>query len=109
MLWTAGGCVAVAVALAVGAGSTAVAGVAGSAATRESDDVRDGTDAPLLGSDLERATAAALAHTGGGTVTDTETGDDGAAYGVEIRKPDGTEVEVGLDANFAVTSEEVDD
>ena len=37
------------------------------------------SDAPLTGAALERATEAALAHTGGGTVTETEVGDDGAA------------------------------
>ena len=62
---------------------------------------RQATRAPD-GSALERATEAALAHTGGGTVIETETGDDGAAYGVEIELDDGTEVEVELDENFDV-------
>jgi uncharacterized membrane protein YkoI len=64
---------------------------------------------PLTGSALTRATAAALEHTGGGTVTETEVGDDGAAYGVEIRLDDGTQVEVNLDENFEVIGEEADD
>jgi len=59
-------------------------------------------DKPLTGSALDRATAAALAHTGGGTVIESEAGDDGAAYGVEIRLDDGRIVEVALDANFDV-------
>jgi uncharacterized membrane protein YkoI len=63
----------------------------------------------LTGSALARATAAALRHTGGGTVTETEAGDDGAAYGVEVRLPDGSQVEVNLDASFAVIAEEADD
>lgn len=67
------------------------------------------TDRPLTGTDLERATAAALAETGGGTVTDTEVGDDGAAYGVEVRLEDGSQVEVNLDANFRVIGQEADD
>lgn len=66
-------------------------------------------DKPLTGSTLDRATAAALKHTGGGTVTETEIGDDGAAYGVEIRLANGKQVEVNLDENFAVTGQEVDD
>jgi uncharacterized membrane protein YkoI len=66
-------------------------------------------DQPLTGTTLERATAAALAHTGGGTVTETEVGDDGAAYGVEVRLPDGRQVEVNLDANFKVIGQEADD
>jgi hypothetical protein len=66
-------------------------------------------DKPLTGSSLERATAAALEHTGGGMVTETEVGDDGAAYGVEIRLGDGTQVEVHLDGNFDVIGQERDD
>ena len=47
------------------------------------------TDTPLTGSDLDRATTAALAEVGQGTVVETEVGDDGAAYGVEIQLDDG--------------------
>jgi hypothetical protein len=68
-----------------------------------------GEEAPLTGSALERATDAALAHTGGGTVTETEVGDDGAAYSVEIQLADGSQVEVSLDENFAVIGDEPDD
>lgn len=66
-------------------------------------------DAPLTGNGLERATQAALDHTGGGTVIETEVGDDRAAYGVEIRRHDGTVVEVQLDSDFRVIGEESDD
>lgn len=66
-------------------------------------------DKPLAGSDLDRATAAALKHTGGGTVVESEIGDDGAAYGVEVRRADGSQVEVNLDANFNVIGDEADD
>ena len=64
---------------------------------------------PLTGSTLERATAAALAHTGGGTVTETEVGDDGAAYEVEVRLANGRQVEVSLDEGFEVVGREPDD
>jgi uncharacterized membrane protein YkoI len=64
---------------------------------------------PLTGSTLERATAAALAHTGGGTVTETEVGDDGAAYEVEVRLANGRQVEVSLDESFDVVGTERDD
>jgi uncharacterized membrane protein YkoI len=64
---------------------------------------------PLTGSTLERATAAALAHTGGGTVTETEVGDDGAAYEVEVRLANGRQVEVSLDESFDVIGQETDD
>ena len=66
-------------------------------------------DEPLKGSTLEQATAAALEHTGGGTVIETETGDGGAAYGVEVRLDDGSVVEVALDENFNVIGQETDD
>jgi len=68
-----------------------------------------GDDQPLTGSPLAKAKAAALAHTGGGTVVETETGDDGSAYGVEIRLADGSQVEINLDANFTVVGQEADD
>jgi hypothetical protein len=66
-------------------------------------------DKPLQGNLYKRATEAALEHVGGGTVIETEVGDDGAAYGVEIRTDDGSVVEVNLDENFEVIGEEQDD
>jgi hypothetical protein len=66
-------------------------------------------DAPLTGSAKEQATAAALAHMGEGTVVGTEVGEDGAAYGVEIRLGDGSQVDVKLDEQFQVISTENDD
>jgi hypothetical protein len=71
--------------------------------------VSGGDDQPLTGSALEQATDAALAHTGGGRVVETETGDDGAAYSVEIRLDDGRQVEVNLNADFQVIGSEADD
>jgi hypothetical protein len=65
-----------------------------------------GDDEPLTGATLEQATAAALEHTGGGTVIESEAGDGGAAYGVEIRLDDGSVVEVALDENFNVIGQE---
>ena len=59
--------------------------------------------------DRARAEAAALEAVGGGTATEVEVGDDGAAYGVEIRKDDGTQVEVHLDESFTVTDTATDD
>jgi hypothetical protein len=68
-----------------------------------------GGDGPLTGETRDKAVAAAVAHVGGGDVTDTEVGDDGAFYGVEVRQPDGTQVEVNLDQAYAVTGTEADD
>lgn len=66
-------------------------------------------DKPLTGRVLEQATAAALEHTGGGRVTETEVGDDGAAFGVEVRLSNGKQVEVNLNGSFEVTGQEADD
>ena len=66
-------------------------------------------DQPLTGATLQKATAAALAHTGGGTVAESEVGDDGAAYDVEVRLANGTTVEVQLDARYRVIGQEADD
>jgi uncharacterized membrane protein YkoI len=92
--------------IAAAASVVAVAGVTGgmAIAAGSTDD-----DQPVTGSTLEEATQAALAFTGGGTVTETEVGDDGAAYGVEIRLSDGSQVEVELDENLRVIGQEADD
>ena len=66
-------------------------------------------DRPLSGSNLEQASKAAIEHTGGGVVVETEVGDDGAAYGVEVRLPDGRVVEVALDERFQVIGADNDD
>jgi uncharacterized membrane protein YkoI len=71
--------------------------------------VANDDDKPLTGSTLDRASRAALEHTGGGTVVETEAGDGGAAYGVEVRLADGRVVEVELDANFKVIGSAGDD
>lgn len=66
-------------------------------------------DGPALsGSTLDQASKAALAYTGGGTVTEAEAGDQGAAYDVEVQKADGTTVDLRLDSSFHVYTEEHD-
>ena len=67
-------------------------------------------DQPITGSALTKCTEAALAgQPDGSTVTETEVGDDGAAYGVEIRLADGSEIEVSLDADCVVIGQEADE
>jgi uncharacterized membrane protein YkoI len=83
-----------------------VAAVAGGIAAAAAD---GDTDQELTGATRDRAVAAALAATGGGTVLETEIGDDGAAYGVEVRLDDGRQVEVNLDENFRVVGREADE
>lgn len=92
--WMVGAGIAVAV----------VVGGAGAVLATSADD-----DSQLTGESRDKAVAAARAHVGEGDVTDTEIGDDGAAYGVEIRKPDGAQVEVHLDKDYKVTGTEADD
>ena len=90
--------------VAAGLAVAVVVGGAGAVLATNADD-----DAQLTGESRDRAVAAAQAHVGGGEVTDTEIGDDGAAYGVEILKPDGVQVEVNLDKDFKVIGTEADD
>lgn len=87
-------------------GTLAIALIGGGAAVAVATGGDD--DKPLTGSNLEKATAAALQHTGG-TVIETEIGDDGAAYGVEIRRDDGSVLEVNLDQDFNVIGAEADE
>jgi hypothetical protein len=87
------------------AGALLLSGIGGVAAQQAGTD----DDRPLTGEQYDRATAAALEHTKGGKVTDTETGDDGAAYGVEVLLDDGRQVEVNLDEQYRVTQSEPDD
>lgn len=61
------------------------------------------TEAPLTGSDLSKATAAANAAVPGGTIERAETDADGDVYEVHMKKSDGSEVTVKLDSNFNVT------
>jgi uncharacterized membrane protein YkoI len=88
--WIVGG--ALAVALAGGGTAIAVATVA--------DD--DNAEVPITGNALDRASAVALEHTGGGRVTGTEVGDEEGYYEVEITLADGSQVDVHLDEGFQV-------
>jgi hypothetical protein len=65
-------------------------------------------ETPITGDALERASAVALQHTGGGHVTDSELGDEEGYYEIEVTLADGTEVDVYLDQNFNVTGSDTD-
>jgi uncharacterized membrane protein YkoI len=65
-------------------------------------------DVSIIGSALERASAAALAHIGEGRVTDSEIGDEEGYYEIEIRLNNGREADVHLDEKFNVLSTEYD-
>lgn len=87
------------------AGALVLGGVGAVAADQAGSD----EDRPLAGEQYDRATRAALDHTKGGKVTETELGDDGAAYGVEVLLDDGRQVEVNLDDQYRVMGSEADD
>jgi hypothetical protein len=94
--------VAVVAALVVGLG--AVGG--GAALAAGGDD--DATETPITGADLQKASAAALAHTGQGKVTATEVGDEESYYEVEVTLDNGSQVDVQLDKSFNVVGSEGD-
>lgn len=81
-------------------------GVAAVGASNSGDD--DEQELPISGAELEQASAAALASTGGGTVTETEVGDEESYYEVEVTLDDGSQVDVQLDRDFKVVSTSVD-
>ncbi len=68
----------------------------------------DATEKPITGSSLEQASKAALAHVGGGKVTETEVGDEEGFYEVEVTRADGSQVDVHLDRSFDVLGVEGD-
>jgi hypothetical protein len=92
----------VGVVAALGVGGAVVAGAAGGGGGNE------GPDKAISGSALSKAKAAALAHTGGGRVTDTERGDEESLYEVEVTKDDGSQVDVQLDEGFNVVGTKAD-
>jgi uncharacterized membrane protein YkoI len=91
-----------AAAVVLGVAATGVATAAGTLGD-------DGPDVPISGADLDRATEAALAETGGGDVVETEVEDDGTGYEVEVDLGDGRRMEIQLDKSFAVVGSESDD
>jgi uncharacterized membrane protein YkoI len=76
---------------------------------RDDDDEDDRPDRAITGDALKRASDAALQHTGGGRVTDTEVGDEESYYEVEVTRRDGGETDVQLDRNFNVVGSDRDD
>ncbi len=82
---------------ALGAGGAAVANATGGE-----------NDKPIKGSALDKASAAALAHTGQGFVSDTEVGDEESLYEVEVTLDNGDETDVQLNAGFDVVGEKTD-
>jgi hypothetical protein len=75
----------------------------GGAAIAKATGAFDDGDAGIGGPAAERAKAAALEITGGGTANAVERdSEDGATYEVEVTRKDGTTVDVRLDESFAL-------
>jgi uncharacterized membrane protein YkoI len=94
-------------AVAAASGVAAAAASIGIAVANAGDD--DETERPISGDALQKASDAALEHTGGGRVTGTEVGDEESLYEVEVTLDDGRQVDVQLDESFAVVGTEGDD
>ncbi|HET9965670.1 MAG TPA: PepSY domain-containing protein [Rubrobacter sp.] len=79
------------------------------------DDNSADSEERLTGLDAQKAKSAAIAAVGGGTLTEVERddGDDGygtsGVYEVEVKREDGTQVEVHLDGDYDVVGQQADD
>lgn len=93
------------IAIAGAAVAVAAAAATGIAAKSNGDD----DESPITGEALDKASAAALAYTGSGRVTETEVGDEESLYEVEVTLDDGSQVDVQLDGEFKVVSSSADD
>jgi hypothetical protein len=91
------------------AGAAVVVAAAAGTGVAVASGAGDDDESPISGPALDQASDAALAHTGGGRVTDTEVGDEESYYEVEVSRPDGSEVDVQLDRSFRVVGSEGDD
>jgi uncharacterized membrane protein YkoI len=84
----------------------AVGGAAIAGATGAGDD--EGSQQPITGSALDKASAVALDHTGGGKVSETEVRDEEGYYEIEVTRDDGSQVDVHLDRGFNVLDSSAD-
>jgi len=57
---------------------------------------------------LSNGPAKSLDHVGGGTVTETEAGDEESYYEVEVTLNDGSQIDVQLDRDLHVVGDEAD-
>jgi hypothetical protein len=83
--------------LVLGVGGAGVAGATG-----------DDDSHPITGKALDEASATALEATGGGTVSETEVGDEESYYEVEVTKADGSQVDVQLDRGLNLVGQSAD-
>ncbi len=62
----------------------------------------------ITGDALKTASTVALAHIGGGRVTETEVNDEESYFEVEVTLANGNQVDVQLDQNFKVVGDKVE-
>jgi uncharacterized membrane protein YkoI len=106
-----GALIALTVLVALAAGGVAIAGAAGGDDDGGRDDGKEEAAQRIEDrATIERAEDAARRATGGGDVLELErTEDGGKGYEAEVRRGDGSTVEVNLDAGFRVESVTKDD
>ena len=92
----------------VAGGAVAAAAVVAGAGVAQANSDDDGTEVPITGEALDRASAVALEHTGEGRVTETEEGDEDSFYEVEVTLDDGSQVDVQLDEQCNVVGSEAE-
>jgi uncharacterized membrane protein YkoI len=92
-------------------GLAAAAAVLATAAGAGMAQAVSGGEAPVTGPAAAKAAAAALEAAGGGTVLEVERQDGDAAgvYEVEVRREDGSQVEIHLSAQLAPVATAADD
>lgn len=83
-------------------GSVAALALLGAASGIAATNVGGDNEEPITGEALDKASAAALAFTGGGRVSETEVGDEESYYEVEVTLDNGHQVDVQLDKDFKV-------
>jgi uncharacterized membrane protein YkoI len=99
----------IAAAATVALGGIAAAGLAvANAASGDDGPEDDGGETAITGEAMQRASAAALAHAGGGRVTGSEIDDEESKYEIEVTLQNGDQVDVQLDENFNVVGAEND-
>ena len=92
--------IAVAVAMLVALGGTGIAYANGGDSGEQ-----------VTGPDAQKAKSAAIAAVGGGTVTEVERddGDGTGVFEVEVKREDGSQVEVHLDGDLNVVGQQADE
>jgi outer membrane lipoprotein SlyB len=89
----------------IGAATVAVAALAGGGvAWAPAGD----SDESVTGPEADRAAAAAVAHVGGGEAAEVERAEGGAGWEVEVKRDDGSTVEVNLDQSYHVVGAQQD-